>query len=185
MKKRYCIVAATLLAATFCGFAIAKICLHRNRPGQIGRGRPDVHVPAAVLDAVKLADSIGGLTRIPVGGYWAERRLADQEDEKDGFRSGLSYPGHRQPGSMNVTRPDKPLDMSGFGPRLRACEAKWRPILDKNREIGAQRTQAIQELRKAFVASQGDLTEKARRNLSSNIVERAHLSPREAEQVFH
>ena len=184
MKKRYSIVVATLIAVALCVFAVAKICRHFSAPNQAEGEIQNAQMPMAVLDALKLADSIGELRRIPVDDYWTERRLADQEDEKDGFHSGLSYPGHRQPGSMNITDPNRRLDTSKFGPRLKACEEKWRLILDKNREIGVRRTQAIQELRKAIIAAKVDMTEEECRQLAANVVERARLSPGEAEQIF-
>ncbi|MBQ3672526.1 MAG: hypothetical protein II924_03095, partial [Kiritimatiellae bacterium] len=86
--------------------------------------------------------------------------------------------------SMNITDPNRRLDTSKFGPRLKACEEKWRPILDKNREIGTRRIQAIRALRTAFLAAKVDMKEEDCRQLASNIVERAHLSSVEAIQAL-
>ena len=183
-KKRYSAVVATLIAVVLCVLAVEKICQHFSALNQAEGEIQNAQMSIKVLDALKLADSIGKLVPVPVNDYWSERRLADQADEKDGFHSGLSYPGHRQPGSMNITNPNRRLDTSKFGPRLKACEEKWRPILDKNREIGTRRTQAVHELRKAFVAAKVDMTEEECRHLASNVVERAHLSSGEAEQIF-
>lgn len=184
MKKRSSIVVATLMAMVLSVLAVTKICRHFSGLEQAEGEIQNAQMPMEVLDALKLADSIGELTRIPVDDYWTERRLADQADEKDGFHSGLSYPGHRQPGSMNITDPNRRLDTSKFGPRLKACEEKWRPILDKNREIGTRRIQAIRELRTAFLAAKVDMKEEDCRQLASNIVERAHLSSVEAIQAL-
>ena len=136
-------------------------------------------------DLIAHADSIGKLKLLPEEDCWKERIAADQADEKEGYHSGFSYPGHRRrASSYSITNRNWRPDVSKYGPRLRACEEKWRPIIEQNVEIGERRRAALQDLRIAIESLPDNLDSATFCKLRSTVVSRAKLSAQEAAAVF-
>ena len=136
-------------------------------------------------DLIAHADSIGKLKLLPEEDCWKERIAADQADEKEGYHSGFSYPGHRRrASSYSITNRNWRPDVSKYGPRLRACEEKWRPIIEQNVEIGERRRAALQDLRIAIESLPDNLDSATLCKLRSTVVARARLSAQEATAVF-
>ena len=67
MKKRSSIVVATLMAVVLSVLAVTKICRHFSGLEQAEGEIQNAQMPMEVLDALKLADSIGELTRGTTG----------------------------------------------------------------------------------------------------------------------
>ena len=130
-------------------------------------------------DILVAADKIGELRTMSYEEYWKERIAADQEDERNGYPSKLSYPGHRKSGSISIMGRKRSIDISQLGPSSRACVEKWRSELDRNWEIGECRVQAICNLHGVLRERKSELDEKQFDELCSNVVRRAHLSTRE------
>ena len=135
-------------------------------------------------DMLSLADSLGELQPLPMDHCWEELIAADEEDEKEGYRSGLSYPGHRRPGSISITSSRWRPDTSRCGPRLRAALDKWRPIIERNSLIGERRREALRVLRTDMEARLNGIDAEVLRQLRLDIVGRAHLSQLEEDQLF-
>ena len=131
-----------------------------------------------------VADEIGKMKLVPLDNYWKERFAAAKDDENDGYYSGLSNPLKRSAGSLSITNRKCHPDSSKYGPRLRACEEKWRPVIDRNSEIGERRIKALQMLRVEIEAERNRLKANELSELRSNVVSRAHLSIGESEIVF-
>ena len=140
---------------------------------------------APFQDLMVLADSISKLQLLPMEDCWKERIAADQADEKEGYHSGFSYPSHRRrASSYSITNRNWQPDISKYGPRLRACEEKWRLILEQNVEIGERRRVALQDLRIAIESLPDNLDSATLCKLRSTVVARARLSAQEAAAVF-
>ena len=146
------------------------------------RSHPDVD--AQFMDLLSQADSIGELVPLPTDDYWKEMIAADQEDEKDGYDSGLSYPGRRRPISFSTMDRMWRPNTDKYGPRLRACYEKWRPVIERNHDIGQRRDAALKELRNSIDIKAKDIDDKFISGLRSNIISRAHLSSKEADMLF-
>ena len=141
-------------------------------------------------DILASADKIGELRYAPYsdpgtvyGEYWKEKMAAAQEDAENGYPSKWSYSGGRLAGTvtgMSIRR----MDTSKYGPRLRACEDKWRPLLDRNNDIEKQRVKAIGSLRDAMFERKAELTDEKFSELCSNVVKRARLTPREVDLLL-
>ena len=139
---------------------------------------------AQFMDLLSLADSIGELESLPTDDYWKEMIAADQEDEKEGYDSGLSYPGHRRPGSFSIMDRMWRPNTDKYGPRLKACYEKWRPVVEHNYEIGERRNVALKKLRHNINIKLQDIDDEFVSGLRSNIISRAHLSQKEADMIF-
>ena len=138
---------------------------------------PSADPMAPFQDLIAHADSIGELQLLPMDGYWEEWKSADAEDEKEGFK-------RKRPLSMSIMSRNWRPDVSKYGPRLRACEEKWRPIIERNHEISECRRAALQELSTALSTRLEGLKGESLSLLHSNIVVRANLSPVEADWLF-
>ncbi len=139
------------------------------------------------------ADKIGELRYKPYDDYWKvydeywnERIAADQEDERNGHPPKVSYRrnGRVCAGSISVMGKISRPDINKFGPRLKACEEKWRPVMEHNWDVGKQRVQAVGKLRGTLFERKSELTDEKFDNLCSNVVRRARLSPREVELLL-
>ena len=135
----------------------------------------------AVMDD---ADMVSGLELLPIDGYWEEFKAAAVEDEKDGYHPRVSYPGHSGVGSISIMERDWRPDTSKYGPRLKACVEKWRLTIEHNFTVGEKRRKALQSLCEAVREQRPQLAEDEFAILLSNVVERAHLSPKEVDMVF-
>ena len=138
---------------------------------------PSADPMAPFQDLIAHADSIGELQLLPMDGYWEEWKSADAEDEKEGFK-------RKRPLSMSIMSRNWRPDVSKYGPRLRACEEKWRPIIEQNVEIGERRRAALQDLRIAIESLPDNLDSETLCKLRSTVVARARLSAQEATAVF-
>lgn len=142
-------------------------------------------------DIFATADKIGALRYEPhdddgskaYGEYWNEKVAAVQEDAKNGYPSKWTSSGGRLAGTVTTMTIGRP-DVSKMGPRLRACEEKWSPLLERNYDIGKQRIQAIGNLHGLLLRRKAELTDEKFDNLCSNVVRRARLTPREAKLLL-
>ena len=142
-------------------------------------------------DILVAADKIGALRYEPYdddgsrayGEYWNEKIAAAQEDAKNGYPSKWAPSGGRLAGTVTTMTRVRP-DISKMGPRLRACEEKWRPLLERNNDIGRQRVQAIGNLHRVLLQRKAELTDEKFDDLCSNVSRRARLSPREVELLL-
>ena len=130
------------------------------------------------------ADKIGELRLLPDEDYWKERIAADKEDEANGYHSSLSYPGHRISGSVSIMGKIKRPDTSKLGPRSKACEEKWKPILERNLDLSNRRVQEISSLHGVLLQKKPELGNREFESLCSNVVRRARLAPREVELLL-
>ena len=142
-------------------------------------------------DMLLAADKIGALRYEPYdddgskayGEYWNEKMAAAQEDAKNGCPSKWSSSGGRLVGTVTTMTRGRP-DVSKMGPRLRACEEKWRPLLERNYDIGRQRVQAIGNLHSLLLRRKAELADEKFDDLCSNVVRRARLTPREVDLLL-
>ena len=153
-----------------CGTAIIVVFTTRGH-------LPSADPMAPFQDLIAHADSIGELQLLPMDGYWEEWKLADAEDEKEGFK-------RKRPLSISIMSRNWRPDVSKYGPRLRACEEKWRPIIEQNVEIGERRRVALQDLRIAIESLPDNLDSATLCKLRSTVVDRAKLSAQEDAAVF-
>lgn len=142
-------------------------------------------------DILLAADKIGALRYEPYdddgskvyGEYWNEKMAAAQEDANNGYPSKWTLSGGRLVGTVTTMTIGRP-DVSKMGLRLRACEEKWSPLLERNYNIGKQRIQAIGNLHGLLLRRKAELTDEKFDNLCSNVVRRARLTPREAKLLL-
>jgi len=135
-------------------------------------------------DILIAADKIGALRTMQYEEYWKERIAADQEDVRNGYPSKLSYPGHRNSGSISIMGRKRSIDIKKLGPSSRACVEKWRSELDRNWDIGERRVKAIGNLHEVLLERKSELTGEEFDDLCSNVVRRARLSPREVDLLL-
>ena len=76
------------------------------------------------------------------------------------------------------------LPTDKYGPRLKACYEKWRPVVEHNYEIGERRNVALKKLRHNINIKLQDIDDEFVSGLRSNIISRAHLSQKEADMIF-
>ena len=135
-------------------------------------------------DILVAADKIGELRTIPYERYWKERIAADQEDERNGYPSKLSYPGHRISGVISRRGRKRSVNIDKLGPASRAFFEKWQPELDRNWDIGERRVKEIGNLHGLLLKRKSGLTDGEFGNLCSNVVRRARLTPREVKLLL-
>ena len=135
-------------------------------------------------DILIAADKIGELRTMQYEKYWKERIAADQEDERNGYPSKLSYPGHRKSGVINIMGRKRRIDISKLGPSSRACIEKWQTELFISWDIVEQCVKAIGNLHDVLMERKSELTDERFDDLCSNVVKRARLSPREVELLL-
>lgn len=177
MKRRYVLqtICGVVIMATF-AFVLKIGCPCEDAACSDAVAIADV--PEETLQRVmSLADSIGELKLLPMDGYWDERKIADAEDEREGFK-------REAPLSVSIMGRNWRPDISKYGPRSRACEEKWRPVVEQNAKIAEQRRSALQRLRAVLETQLQGRDGESLSVVRSNIIVRAHLSRQEADLLF-